>query len=133
MAKYNGTKKQSKQSTRIERNRRNSNGRYAENRRSNRNGKAGATDQRIDIPLEDSVLSLVHWAEDERFQPAQPDEDKEGNAFVRRTFDVDGWLDFPRLLLAQGEYYLENADSLLDDDQQEEVEERVTALQKLAA
>ena len=133
MATKRRTTNNGRQGTRNQRSRTNSNGRCAGNNRSNGNGMAEPTDERIDIPLQGTALSLVHWAKDERFQPAQPAADKDGNSFARRTFDVEGWFDFPELLLAQGEYYLENADSLLQDYDLEEVEQRVAALQKLAA
>lgn len=131
MATKRRTIRNSRQST--QRTRGNNNGRYEANKRGIRNGRTETDNERVEIPLGGSVLSLVHWSKDERFQPAQPAEDNEGNEFVRRTFDVEGWFDFPELLAAQGEYYLENADSLLQEFGLEEVEERVAALRKLAA
>ena len=75
---------------------------------------------------------MVFWEEDARFQPAQLVAQDNGNEFVRRTYDVDGLLDFPKALLSAIGFLIENADDLLDDEQLAIAEEQQHSYQKLA-
>ena len=79
----------------------------------------------------DSLVSMVYWEEDQRFQPAQPDEDRDGNEFLRRTFDIDGVLDMAKASLAALQYAIEH--DLCDDDQLEIAEEQQAVYEELVA
>lgn len=127
------TKTKNNRSRKTKRSRNNSQRKSARKRKASKSQKSEYDDP-LKLDLEDSLVTMVFWEEDSRFQPGQPDENEEGEEFHRRTFDVDGILELHKGILAALDFIVEYSDELVDDDQQlEEVHAQQEVYEQLAA